>query len=238
MRLRFLALLIWVMLGHAAVAGLYWALLQVPESNVVMLVLSALVVLLIIVAAAVVEIAGLRGWSGPLGGAITQAVRRAGWIVPSVVLFVIVWWMTTGLHGWYGRHATELDAWLLLKFRWTTTAWLHRAVGWAFWFLSYGAGLSLALTLLARTAGEGRQALVRVAWIRQGLRWRQLIVVTVGVLLGIALPWNYVYWRPKNLPATWAEPAFLGAKLLVMSLVASAAWTWILRTVGTRADSA
>ncbi len=238
MKLRFLVVLGWIALGHVAIGGLYWALLQVPESNVFMLALSVIVALLLILSAAIVEIGGLSLWTGSIRDALARAVRRAAWIAPAAVLFLVVWQVLSTIHGSYQSHATELDAWLLLKAGWTRTAWIHRTVAWVFWFLSYGVGLSLALSLLARTCSEGPQALARLAWLRQGLWWRQVLVITVAVLIGMVLPWQYVYWRPRRLPASWVEPAFLAAKLFVLYLTASLAWTIVLRTVGKRAASA
>ena len=70
----------WLMVGHVVVAGLFWGLLNVPESNVAMLGLSAMLVVLLLVveglagAGAVLIGASPGGWVPPLG---PRAARRA-----------------------------------------------------------------------------------------------------------------------------------------------------------------
>jgi hypothetical protein len=236
-RLRFLALVGWVATGHAAIGALYWALLQVPESNSVMLALSVCLVLLLVFTTAVVEITGLLAWTGRLRDAVGRAVRGTPWIIPAALLFALIWWATTSLDAWYGQHASQVDAWLLLKLKWTRTAWIHQLVGRVVWFLCYGVGLSMTLSLLARTTAQGRHALQSAAWLRQALGWRQLVPVAILVWAAAVLPWTLAYWRPQSLP-TWLEPTFVAAKLLALYLVASIAWTGLLRTVGLRADAA
>jgi hypothetical protein len=38
-----------------------------------------------------------------------------------------------------------------------------------------------------------------------------------------------VFWRPKGLPATWLEPAFVLVKLAVIYLLANIGWALVLR---------
>ncbi len=236
MRLRFLAILAWVAAGHAGVGALYWALLQVPESNVFMLGLSALIIAGGVALTGVVEIAGLLGWAGRFRDAIAPSARKAAWLIPALLVVLVIWWSGTSLHEWYGRHATELDAWLMLKFRWTKTAWLHVSVGWAFWFLSYVVGLSVGLSLLSRVVRNGARELASARWIGQAFGWRQLLVLAVSILATMVIPWRYVYWRPDVLTATAAEPAFVAAKIGLLYLLACAGWTWVLRTIANRAE--
>jgi hypothetical protein len=228
---RFVAVLVWLALGHLLAGGLYWTLLQVPESNALMLAASVVVALALAAWLAIVETGGLLGWTGGLREVAKGTIRRVPWFVPALLVFVLIWWLGSTADGWYAARATELDAWLLLRAGWTRTAGLHRAAAWVCWFVSYGVGLSLALSLLARTSREGAAAVVRGGWLRQGLAWRQLLIVAGVVLVGIRLPWGAAYWRPKGLPPTWLEPAFVAAKLTVLYLVANAAWAFLLRTV-------
>jgi len=46
---RLFAITAWLASGHAVLFGLFWLLLAIPESNVAMLVASALIVVLMIV---------------------------------------------------------------------------------------------------------------------------------------------------------------------------------------------
>lgn len=230
---RTAALVTWLLVGHAVLGGLYWALLQVPESNVFMLTASALLVLAMILWTGVVEQAGILA-SDPKEGlrtAVRSAISRSWLVVLPLLIFGFVWWLTWFAEGWFAAHNTEIDAWLILKTGRTETGGLHSTIAWAIWFVRYPLGVSLALSLLASTARLGTPGVVALAWLRRAFSWRQLPLVAVMLLAGIWLPWQWVDWRPKNLPPTWVQPAFAGAKLFALYVVATVAWAVILRTV-------
>ena len=56
---RLSALVGWLALGHAALAGLFWALVSVPESSVLMLALSGFLVVLMVILAGWISMSGL-----------------------------------------------------------------------------------------------------------------------------------------------------------------------------------
>ncbi len=228
---RFLVVVLWLAVGHLVAGGLYWTLLQVPESNAIMLGASLALVIAGVSWVAIVEVGGLLGWTGGLREVAARTIRRLPWFVPALLVFVLVWWLGSTADAWYSARATQVDAWLLLHAGWTRTAGLHRAVGWVFWFVSYGVGLSLALSLLARTARDGAAAVVRAGWLRQGLAWEQLLIIAGVAFVGIRLPWGAAFWRPASLPPTSVELAFVAAKLTALYLVANAAWAFLLRSV-------
>jgi len=113
---------------------------------------------------------------------------------------------------------------------------LHAALGWIIAFVRYGVGASLAITWMGQLASRGVAGLVS-NWIRDGIAWTRLLVVSAALLIGIWLPWQAVYWRPASLPATWIEPAFAAIKLLVLFVVANVAWAVVLRSVPRRTAS-
>lgn len=80
----------------------------------------------------------------------------------------------------------------------------------------------LALSLIAGVMAIGWSALGQAAWLRRALRPRALAVATFWFVLLIALPWMYlVPWRPKQMPASSAEFAFIVAKLSVTTILAA-----------------
>jgi len=60
---RWFTITAWLLAGHAILGGLYWLLLQVPESNAFMLAASVLVVM------------GGLAWFGYVESVITFATR-------------------------------------------------------------------------------------------------------------------------------------------------------------------
>ena len=69
----------WLASGHAIWAGLYWLLLQVPESNVLMLGTSLLLVVLLVWWMGAVEGVGILASApgGTLRGSLLPAATRA-----------------------------------------------------------------------------------------------------------------------------------------------------------------
>jgi hypothetical protein len=49
-------------------------------------------------------------------------------------------------------------------------------------------------------------------------------------VLLVWIPWRYVYWRPRILPASSIQLVFAGVKLLLMYLLAQLAWALCLWT--------
>ncbi len=99
-------------------------------------------------------------------------------------------------------------------------SWLFTTVRyvaeWLRWVL---AGL-LALSLIAGFVAIGWSALGQASWLRRALRPRTLLVATCWFVALIALPWIYlVPWRPRQLPASSVEFAFIVAKLSLSAVL-------------------
>jgi hypothetical protein len=235
---RFFATLAWLCVGHAAVFGLFWLLLQVPESNAWMLATSALIVAAGVILLGVVDASAILSLRSidPMSAAVRSGLRRGWLVVFPLAVFGCLWWLTGAASSWLSRHAGEMDAWIIAKTGWTATAGLHAALGWIIAFVRYGVGASLAITWMGQLASRGVAGLVS-NWIRDGIAWTRLLVVSAALLIGIWLPWQAVYWRPASLPATWIEPAFAAIKLLVLFVVANVAWAVVLRSVPRRTAS-
>ena len=224
----------WLLVGHAAIGGLYYALLQVPESTAWMLVLSALLVVALVVGAAWVQAVALLLVPGHGGWLATAAagLRRAWAVVPAFLVFAVAWVVASRLDAWHVASRGPIDAVLMARFNWAETGGVHRAIAWAVFVVRYGVGGSLAAALAAagvqhRFAGTGH-ALARA------LHPRTLAIVLGAELALVALPWHYVYWRPASLPPTGVETAFVSVKLFVVALLVATGWAIVL-WAGTKA---
>ena len=227
---RFFSVVLWLVAGHAAVGGLYWLLLQVPESNALMLGLSALLVLVAVYLLGLVQVAGWRilGAGDSFGRAIAEGLRRAWLVVFPLAVFLVFWWVSGAGQDWWGAHAGEIDAWFIASLGWTNTGWVHRTADYILAFIRYGLGVALSVSLLAAIAAVGAGGIGAGWWLRGALGWRYLLVVVAALIAGCALPWYGVYWRPTSLPPTWVQPAFAAVKLFVLFLVGNVAWAFIL----------
>jgi hypothetical protein len=229
-RTRSIAIVCWLLIGHAVLGGLYWLLLQVPESNALMLAASALLVLALVYGFGVVQIMPLRaaGASEPMGRALAVAAGRAWLVVVPLAVFALIWFVTGLAEGWAAGHAGEIDAWFIARLGWTKIGWLHTGIHIVLTFVQFGIGVSLAVSMLAAIAASGVKGLVSGGWLGGGLRWRYVLAVVAALIVGFALPSHALYWRPASLPVTWAQPAFAAVKLFLLFVVANAAWAFIL----------
>ena len=194
--------------GSALAAGAYWGLLNVPESNVLALGLSALLVILAVVLvgltlAAVLAHAGGRS----LGQALRQAPRRLPFFLLGVVAFAALWALTAFIEAQWVLHQGEIDAMLLRYGGTANTGWLFTSVSWVLWLVRWGLGLAIVAGLTA-----GRPALA-VSGLPLG--------ATVAALLTWWAMSGLAYWRPRAIPADSAEVIFVAAKLGVLALVSA-----------------
>lgn len=228
-----LALLAWLTTGHAVLSGLFWLLLQVPESNVAMLSTSALVVLAIVALVGLVEGGGLTLAAAESSRRdLARTLARAPLAAPlAVALFGLVWLLTGWAEaGWWASRG-EIDAWLMARVGLSRTTALHQGASWVFAFLRYALGISLALTLLAQGIASGLGGLLRGRWLVTALSPLRLGAIA-ALLLGLVwLPWQAAYWRPGWIRPNWQEPAFVAVKLGLLYLVANTGWAGILAIV-------
>jgi hypothetical protein len=229
-RTRSIAVVSWLVAGHAALCGLYWLLLQVPESNALMLASSAIIVLVMVYGVGLVQVMPLRavGASEPMGRALRVAAGRAWLAVFPLAVFALVWGVTGLAQDWAIAHAGEMDAWFIARLGLTRTGWFHTTMHVVLAFVRYGIGVALAVSMLAAIAASGMKGLAADGWLRGALRWRYLLLVAGAMIVGFALPSHALYWRPTWLPDTWAQPAFAVARLFVLYVLANAAWAFIL----------
>ena len=226
---RLLAIAGWIAAGHAALAGLYWLLLAIPESNVPMLIASALTVVVAVLLFGWIEAVGLLAWQPEarpralLGLGIGRA--RGVWL--GAALFVAVWFLAFYAGAHWDSYRGEIDAWLIAQFGWTNTGWLHTAFRWLLAFVRF-VGLSLAVSLAGAFAGGGFGALGHARWLRDAVSLRRLLTLAGILVVFFWLPWQAVDWRPSFLAPNWQETTFVVLKLGVLYLLVNVGWALIL----------
>ncbi|BCS32998.2 hypothetical protein TBR22_A22230 [Luteitalea sp. TBR-22] len=209
-------------LGGAALLGF----LHTPEANVLMLAAS---VLLVALAAALLVLSSASAAHGVVHhrapwASLGAAVRH----LPLILFTIVLLGMVCGGAGWFERwwmaNAGQVDAAAIAAGDITRTGWLHTAVHWIVVLIQWVLVPAWLATALAWAAGYERRDVLTLKWLTAGLHWRLVLVTLAGVVLLVWLPWRWVYWRPKGLPATTVELVFTATKLVVIYALSQVAW--------------
>lgn len=220
------AVLAWLVAGHLALAGLFWGLVNTPESNVMMLALSAFLVLALLAVAGIVE--GTAGaWLLPgrtFRDALKDGVRALPAFLLALMVLAIAWWIGGRIDAWHAAHHGEIDAWFIAKFNAPTAQWPHRVIDAVAFIVRDIVGVSLAVALLFAGLEGGLGAVARLKWIGAGLSRDQVMLVAIAMTLFVALPWRFATWRPNDLPLTWVQPAFAAVKLTLIAVAMTVGW--------------
>jgi hypothetical protein len=195
--------------GAIVSALLYWTLLNTPDSNAIVLAISALLVVLMVVSVSIaVSAATLVARGVSTRAAIGRAPRSAGWFLIAFTPLVLAWIAIGRFDRWVLDHQGEINAWFIARFGWADIAWLLRAETWASRWLRWAVVPVMCVSLLATLLTSE----TRTAWLRRALHWRTLLVVTTAFVLLMALPWQLTAWRPQ-LPPTWLQPTLAAVRL-------------------------
>jgi hypothetical protein len=219
---RLFGITLWLLIGTAAAAGVYWGFLNTPESTVPALLLSAAlaVATLVLVGISVnaASLAWSRGWSA-------LVIRRSVFGVPAFLVAAIIagviWWVTGRALAWVEAYSGQISAWFIARIGWADASPLFNTITWGGRWLQWVVGPLLALSLLgSMLAGEWRSDHWR--WIGRGFSPFRLTFATLWVAIFVAVPLMYVVpLRPRSLPPTMVEVVFVAAKLgLVAILIA------------------
>jgi hypothetical protein len=214
--------------GGALAAALFWSLLNVPESNVLALVLSAMLVFAIVITVGLtVGLTVALGADAPFAAAVRRSFAALPAFLVGLLVFAVLWWLTGRADAWWQATRGEIDATFLRYGGTPGTAPLHTAATSMLWFVRWAIGLSLVAALTSTAAARG------LASVGRGLRlsftpWL-LGATALGVLLVTQVLWRLAYWRPARLPASNAEILFAGAKLALLYVLFVAAVAAILR---------
>lgn len=220
-----------------AVAGLaLLAFLYTPESNVLMLGVSGVLVAL---AAALLLLSSTSASHALVHGqAPWRSVGAAARLLPLALVGVLVVGLLCGAAGWFESwwvaRAGEVDAAAIAAGDVTDTRWLHAAVRWIVAGVQWVIVPAWLATCLAWASGYERRDVLGLKWLAAGLHWRLLLVTGLGVALLVWMPWRYVYWRPRGLPASSAELVFAAMKIGAIYLLSQLAWALTLWTAATR----
>lgn len=203
---------VWLALALHVIAGMLWALVSTPESNVWMLMLSALLVVALLLTTGLAVDVAMRLWRGRPGrpGTAGELLTPGLRLVPALLAFAALWWAAAALGGQVEASRGRITATIIARTGWaspegifTVTRWL---VAFAQWVVAplVTFGLFGALTHGTATSAAGR-------WLRQALSWRAL---AAGALVIAAIGWFWPWldaWRPA-LPPTWVQLVFIAAK--------------------------
>jgi hypothetical protein len=218
---RLLLATLWILVGAALTAGVYWGFLITPESTIWALMMSGVLAIIALALAGLTAGGAIvMWWHGASLAGLRRAVRSIPGVIPAAVIVWLIWWLARRAEIWVTTRSGEITAWFIARFGWDDMSWLFAAIGYAAdWFRFVIAGL-LALSLMAGFVAIGWAALSQAAWLRRALRPRTIAAATLWFGALIALPWLYlVPWRPHNLPPTSIEFAFIVAKLSVSAIL-------------------
>lgn len=236
MKRTLIATTIWLLAGAAAAAGVFWAFLSTPESNLFTLALSAILLLVLFAVVAVTINAAVLAWHrggwfpGTMRpGTVGSAVRGLNAFVIPVLLIALAWAITGLVVAWVERRQGEISAFFIARAGWSDVTWLFTAVEWIAWWIRWVAAPMISLVWL-RQALSGRW---RPDWtvVRHGCSPLRLIVATAAFVLLIYLPWVYlVPWRPRWLPPDTVEVLFVSLKLGFCAVLAAVGAALMIRT--------
>jgi len=204
--------------GGAIGGALFWALLNVPESNVLALTLSAVLALVIVLSAGMAIATAACAADGASAG---DVARRSLYALPAFVAGLLIagalWWLTGASGSWWQAHRGETDALLILHANIAHTRGLHNTVAEVLWIIRWGLSLSVIVALV--TTAAVRPAAGLAGGLRNGVAWTSL-AASVVIAEALARAWPIVYWRPARI-TTAMEPAFVGVKLALLYVLAS-----------------
>lgn len=219
---RFPGAVLWLSVGHAIALGLYVGLINTPDSNVTMLLLSGFLTLALIASVGLTESLSFL-WlhtASPLDAVFRRAlVRGMPAFLVALLVVLAAWLVTHRIGSWYEAHTGELDAWFIATFDTANTALVHgsiRALLFAgCWILGVSCALAVSSALLLRGTPAG---LGPTDWLQRAIAPRQLAVVGGIVVLCFVVPFRALDWRPRV--SQGLELTIVGLKLFAIYLVA------------------
>jgi hypothetical protein len=227
---RLVSITSWLLAGAGLSAGAYWGFLMTSESSVPALLLSsALALLTLVLVAITMNGASLAWWRGWSGGVWREAIARIPAFVIALVVAGAIYWIVDRGTTWVSNHSGEISAWFIAQFGWADAAPVFNTVTWGGrwlqWVVAPLAGVSLIGSMLS-----GERTTARWRWISRALSPIRLVLATAWVAVFIAVPWTYLLpWRPKGLPPTSTEVAFVTTKLGVVALLAAIGVALLIR---------
>lgn len=199
----------------AVALGLFWVLLNTPESNALMLGASALLVVLIAgVAATGINTAVLVAGRTTFGDALARSLRGLHWSLAAGLAGAAAWWAVLTVEAWVVTYAGEINAWFIATLDWPNIGWFFTSVTWFGRWLRW---VAIPLTVFSVVAAALRAGADGHGPLRRAWHPRTLALATLVAGALILLPWQLTVWRPA-LPPTWIEVAAATARLGVAAV--------------------
>lgn len=213
--------------GAAATGGVFWLLLNVPESNAFALALSAgLVVLAAVLTGYTVSVVVATLDEATVVDAARRGFNGLPGFLLGLAVFCALWYVTNTIDGQWTLHSGEIDA-LLLRYAGTAnTRWLHTSISWLLWVVRWGIGLAVVCgvtTSRVKRLSVGRGFGLASSPLPLGS-------TVAGILVGSEGFWSLAYWRPKGLTADKAEVLFVSVKLSALLLLGAMIVVLVLHT--------
>ncbi|MDP1570203.1 MAG: hypothetical protein Q8L86_09380 [Vicinamibacterales bacterium] len=227
------ASVVWLIAGAVLIAGLYWTFLYTPESNLSMLAASAMLVVAMLAVASISATGALRAWTGPRGlpSTVVDGLHALPAFVATLLIGALVWWAAARGAAWTVARSGEIAAWFIATFNWADIAPVFRGIRavtfWVQWVLTP----VVALGLFAGWLEAGVRGLIGPSGLGRVLAPRVLALATLWMVLLVALPWQFATRPLTGLPSTWVEPAIVGARLMLVGLVAAIGLALVCGTV-------
>lgn len=233
------AITLWILAGAALTGGAYWTFLITPESTVGSLAVSALLLAIAFFLLAVTVSGAIQAWARGMSVSILRsAITGVAAIVPAVLVFAAVWWLTGSATDRVTIYSGQINAWFIARFGWSDVSGLFRAIDWAAIWLKGVAAPMLALSLMGAITLAGWKSLARAAWLKHAVSPLRLALATLWFGLFVAAPWIYLApWRPQGLPATSVELMFIIAKLSMVALVMATGAALMIKEASRPSDS-
>ena len=218
--------LLLAIVGAAATGGVFWLLLNVPESNAFALALSAgLVVLLAFLTGYTLSVVAAALDGATVGGAARRGPSGLPGFLLGLTVFCALLFVSVAIDDQWTLHSGEIDA-LLLRYAGTANSrWLHTSISWLLWLVRWGIGLAVICGVT--TTGVKRLGVGRGFGLASSPL--PLVATVAGLLAGYGL-WSLVYWRPNGLPSNTAELLFVSVKLSALSLLGALIVVLVLHT--------
>ena len=216
----------WILAGTALTGGVYWAVLNTPESTILAVITSVVLLVAALVLLGVTVNGAIVMWSnGPSRSALRRALWRAPAVVPAVLIVVAIWWLVSQAETWVALRQGPTNAWFIARFGWGDVSWLFTGIRYGAMWIRWVIAALLAVWVMA-TLLHG---------VKFRLSVKRVALATLWFAVLIALPWAYlVPWRPAWLPPTNVELAFSIVKLSVAAGLLAAGAALVIREASPR----
>lgn len=221
---------VWLMIGHALAGAAYVGLINTPDSNLLMLGLSAALVTAggaVLVLTSVTAARALQTGEAPWRGWRAAFAMLPAALVALVVVGALCWLAGAVEARWMARTG-EIDAAAIAAGDVTQTGWLHGAVRWLVALVQWVLVPCWLAASLVWAASYGTRHALSLKWLLAGLTPRVPLVALFAAVVLVWLPWRAVYWRPAAIGSGTLELAFTGLKLFGIYAAANLAWALVL----------